>query len=112
LADILERVITSAILRKAIRAKLHVGASREMISVLVSAYAPSGLRSDRTDGMAPRLAVERIRHRQRIAFLTALAGLPNRRPIARRSLAWWLTQGMRATSQQLHSVEADRRNPS
>jgi hypothetical protein len=120
LADVLERVITSATLRGAIRSKLRTGASREMISFLIGAYAPAGLRSDRTDGRAPRLAVELIPHRGRTAFLAALSDLPNRRPVARssrrtvarRSLASWLTKGLLTTAENLRPVEVDRRNPS
>jgi hypothetical protein len=107
LADVLERLITSAALRGAIRSKLRTGASREMISFLIRDYAPAGLRSDRTDGRAPRLAVELIPHRGRTAFLAALSDLPNlrpvargsRRPVAKRSLASWLTSGMSETGE-------------
>jgi len=112
---VLERVITSANLRKAIRSKLRTGASREMISFLIRDYVPAGLRSDRLAGRAPRLAVERIPHRRRAAFLAALSELSRRRPAARRSLrpgakrslAWWLATGMKATG-ELHSAGTDR----
>jgi hypothetical protein len=92
----LVRVITSATLREAIRAKLRAGASREMISFLISARAPSGLRASRMHGRAPRLPVEQIPHRGRSEFLAALSSLPGKRkrPAPKRSLASWLTSGM------------------
>jgi hypothetical protein len=60
LADVLERLITSATLRGAIRSKLRTGASREMISFLIRDFAPAGLHSDRipptsTAGYRPRV---------------------------------------------------------
>jgi hypothetical protein len=94
-------------LRRKIKAKLRAGASREKISWLISTYAPPGQSAVRTDGAAPRLAVELIPHRQRTAFLAALSELPKRRPASRQSLASWMTMGMKATGESLHSADVD-----
>ena len=119
MAAVVERMITSATLREAIRLKLRTGVSREMIAFLIIEYAPAGLRSERVSGHAPRLTVERIPHGRRTAFLAALSELSRRhriakrspRPVAKRSLASWLAKGMAASS-ALHPAEANGNDPS
>jgi hypothetical protein len=77
-----ERVITAASLRMAIRAKLRTGVSGRRVSMLVNAFAPPGVVSDRDHGEGvQRLAVEVIPHRQRAAFLEALHDLTEDSPV-------------------------------
>jgi hypothetical protein len=81
-SELLERVITAATLRVAIRSKIRNGTSRRRISLLINVYAPAGVRSDRDDGTGvQRLAVEVIPHQQRIAFLEALERLTDDPPV-------------------------------
>jgi hypothetical protein len=98
-------VITSASLRKAIRAKLRTGASRETISLLIGDFAPTGLHTGRWHGIAPRVPVELIPHRCRAEFLMALSALPARRVVTRRSLSSWLSDGLRSTDGNGHSPD-------
>lgn len=78
-----DRVITAARLRAEIRTKIRAGASGRSISLLINAYAPPGIRSDREESSGvQRLAVEVIPHRQRAAFLEALHQLVDDGPVA------------------------------
>ncbi len=72
-----EVVLTPELLRSAIREKLRAGASGRDISVLISAYVPQGVNTERTDEGVYRLSVELIPLDRRIYFLDALNELPN-----------------------------------
>jgi hypothetical protein len=75
--ETMERVITAAMLRAAIRTKIRSGASRRSISLLIARYAPADAHSEREDsGGVQRLAVEVIPHGLRTGFLDALDQLP------------------------------------
>jgi len=108
LADVTERLITSAILRKALREKLRTGAKQETISLLVSRYALSGSRPGRWHGAAPRVPVELVPHRRRAEFLAAVSEIPNRRLAAKRSLATWAMRGIVGIDEKRRSSEQNR----
>jgi len=73
MTEVLQRVITAATLRQAIRAKIRVGVNPRAISLLINAHASPDARSDREDETGvQRLAVETIPHARRAAFLAAL----------------------------------------
>jgi hypothetical protein len=74
---VVERAITTAVLRTAIKAKLRSGTTSQAISSLISLYMPPEAHTERYDGGVRRLPVEMIAHRQRVAFLSALAELPS-----------------------------------
>jgi hypothetical protein len=97
---VLVQVITSGSLRATVRSKLRTGASRETISLLIGAFVPTRLRSGRWHGIAPRVPVELIPHRRRADFLAALSALPAQRVATRRSLASWLSEGLRAADKK------------
>jgi hypothetical protein len=73
-------VVTSNMLRTAIRAKLGSGAKRRAISLLIARYARDGVMTARReeDGVS-RLPVEVIPHERRVAFLDAINQLPEQR---------------------------------
>jgi hypothetical protein len=74
-------VLSAAVLRTAIRAKLRTGTSRQAISALIKAYAPKGANTERRNGQLFRLPVELIALGRRAPFLDALNELPaDRRP--------------------------------
>ena len=72
---LVELVVTPAMLRDAINAKLRRGTRRQTISVLVSTYAQQEPPAGGVDGEVHRLPVELIPHGRRFAFLNALNGL-------------------------------------
>lgn len=69
-------VLSAAVLRTAIRAKLRTGTSRQAISALIKAYAPKGANTERRNGQLFRLPVELIALGRRAPFLDALNELP------------------------------------
>jgi hypothetical protein len=80
-AEILDDVITTAILRTAIRERISKGISRRAVSLLINAYAPPNAQG-RDDGSdVQRLAVEVIPHSRRAAFLCELARLQHDFPV-------------------------------
>jgi hypothetical protein len=77
----LEHVVTAAILRTAIRAKLAAGTTRRTVSMLINSYVPSGTHAERDDDTGiKRLPVELIPHNQRTQFLRALEKLTDEAP--------------------------------
>lgn len=84
----MERVITAATLRTAIRTKIRSGTNPRSISLLINRYAPADAHSDREDNAGvQRLAVEVIPHGQRRPFLDALELLPEDRQAAAPAIA-------------------------
>lgn len=71
-----EQVITAAILRMAVRSKLHAGASNEAVSLLVLSYVPPERRTRRTEEGLSRQPLEHIPHTRRAEFLNSLINLP------------------------------------
>jgi hypothetical protein len=75
-------IITTAILRTAIRERIGAGIGRRAVSLLINAYAPPKAQG-RDDGSGvQRLAVEVIPHSRRAAFLCELARLQDDFPVA------------------------------
>ncbi|MBV9555279.1 MAG: hypothetical protein JO032_21065 [Alphaproteobacteria bacterium] len=86
--DIMERVITAATLRTAIRNKIRAGVSGRSISILINRHAPADAHSEREDASGvQRLAVEVIPHGQRAAFLEALDHLSDDAPAVKPAVA-------------------------
>jgi hypothetical protein len=81
-AEVPDPVITTAILRTAIRERISAGISRRTVSLLINAYAPPNAQG-RDDGSdVQRLPVEVIPHSGRAAFLCELARLQDDFPVA------------------------------
>lgn len=76
----LDVILTPAMLRTAIRAKLRAGTDRQTISRLIRKYVPSALGTLRVSDGVYRLPVEMIPLSRRIAFLDALNELPSHHP--------------------------------
>jgi hypothetical protein len=72
MTETIERVITTGILRAAIRARIEQGIASRAVSVLISAYAKPLTGDGRDDGGVQRLPVETIPVEQRGEFLRAL----------------------------------------
>lgn len=72
MTEVLERVITAATLRMAIRAKLRTGVGRRTVSQLILAHVPPNLIAGRDDAGLKRVPVELIPHDRRVAFLDEL----------------------------------------
>lgn len=79
----LDFIVTSNMLRTAIRAKLAVGVTQRTIWLLIAHFARDGAKTrQREEGGVHRLPVEIISHERRAAFLDALnelseQGLPS-----------------------------------
>jgi len=81
MTESLEHVVTAAILRTAIRAKLAAGTSRRTVSMLINSYVPVATQAERDDDTGiRRLPVELIPHNQRPGFLRALEKLTDEAP--------------------------------
>jgi hypothetical protein len=72
MTETIERVITTGILRAAIRTKIDQGIAARAVSVLISAYANPLTGEGRDDGGVQRLPVETIPVERRGEFLRAL----------------------------------------
>ena len=74
----LELVLTTDMLRTAIRSKLRSGTSRQPISALIRTYAPDGAEAGRRKNAGSyRIPLELIPHERRTEFLDALYELPS-----------------------------------
>lgn len=78
MTETLEVVLTTDMLRTAIRSKLRTGTSRQPISALIRTYAPDGAEAGRRKNAGTyRIPLEAIPHERRTAFLDALHELPS-----------------------------------
>jgi hypothetical protein len=75
MSEILENVLTTSVLRMAIRNSIAMGVSRRTISLLIYAYATRDPAEPREAEGVPRRAVEYIPHDRRASFLEQLAKL-------------------------------------
>ena len=76
MSELVDRFISAAALREAIKAKCVAGAQREVICRLIASYVPDDIATEHDCGRS-RLPVELIPGHRRSAFSEALHHLPS-----------------------------------